>query len=81
MTFPIFCNSTQQFDFLELFDVKGKEVLEQRANIKFYLKLRKTAKETYEIKFSKLFTEKAIPFVSSNGLKDSELVARMFRMG
>jgi len=54
--------------------------MEQRANIEFCLKFWKTAKETYEIKFLKLITEKAIPYVSSNGLKDSERVARMLKM-
>lgn len=64
--FHVFCYSTQQFVvlcrllrqpkiFLSFFYVKGKEVMEQRANIKFCLKLRKTAEETYKIKFLKHF--------------------------
>jgi hypothetical protein len=75
------CGSLRQPKiFWSFFDVNGKEVMEQGANITFCLKLRKTAKETYEIKFLKLFTEKTIPYVSSNGLKDSEWVARMLKM-
>jgi hypothetical protein len=44
--------------FWSFFDVNGKEVMEQGANVTVCLKLRKTAKETYEIKFLKLVTEK-----------------------
>jgi len=91
MAFPCFL-PTQQFVvllcgslrqpkiFWSFLYVKGKEVMEQRANIKFCLKFRKTAKKTYEIKFLKLFTEKVTPYVSANGLKHSEWVARMLKM-